>query len=78
MSERRYVLGYTVNIEHQNTEDKKQDLFEEECQVYNILQGNIKASDMIIDGKVKFDTLFTFDKNEDNEYKLVQITSLSM
>jgi hypothetical protein len=47
MSERRYVLGYTVNVEHQNTEDKKQDLFEEECQIYNIFRENIKASDMI-------------------------------
>jgi hypothetical protein len=73
MSERKYVLGYTVNIKHQNTDDKVQDLFEEECQIYNILQGDIKVSDMIVDGKVKFDTLFTFDEGE-----LTHITHLSM
>ena len=76
MSERRYVLGYIVNVNHFNTDDKAQDLFEEESQVYDILQGRGEISNLIVDGKVKFNTLFTFDKNEDNEYALKTITSL--
>ena len=76
MSQRKYYLGININVENYNTDDKYQDEFEEQSQVYNIIKERSGNFTMIGNEKLKFDTLFTFDKNKDDKYELVTITDI--